>query len=89
MVNTGQCLEKNKIKEIVRKVFPFYQQLSCYETSYIIDEDIERSSFALATEYFGLETYDIIHTQDVISTRGLWRIKPKDTPFRLQLFMVA
>ena len=34
----------------------------------------------LCSVLFNLEQYDLIHTQDIISTRALWRVQSKDVP---------
>ncbi|GIO94018.1 MULTISPECIES: glycosyltransferase family 4 protein [Paenibacillus] len=42
--------------------------------------ELERYCMELAAAYFGLEQYDLIHTQDIFSARSLGRVKPKRTP---------
>lgn len=42
--------------------------------------EMDRYCLELAASYFGLNQYDIIHTQDIFSTRSLSRVKPKRTP---------
>lgn len=42
--------------------------------------EIERTSFEFALSLLPLKQYDIIHTQDIISTRAVFRIKPEQTP---------
>ena len=42
--------------------------------------EIEQYCFEVAAAYFDLESYDIIHTQDIISTRSFARIKSQKTP---------
>ncbi|MGW8958991.1 glycosyltransferase [Paenibacillus sp. NPDC055715] len=39
----------------------------------------DRYCMELAAAYFGIEQYDVIHTQDVIATRALSRVKRKDS----------
>ncbi|MUG65796.1 glycosyltransferase family 4 protein [Paenibacillus campinasensis] len=46
----------------------------------ITNYELERYFMELSAAYFGLESYDIIHTQDVFATRSLSRVKPKRTP---------
>ena len=40
----------------------------------------DRYMLELAAAYFGLDQYDVIHTQDIFSTRALGRVKPKNKP---------
>ena len=42
--------------------------------------EIERYCLELSAAYFGLDKYDVIHTQDVLSACALNRVKPKRTP---------
>lgn len=46
----------------------------------LLDMEVERSCFELAASYFGLQTYDLIHAQEVISARALSRVKPARIP---------
>ncbi len=47
--------------------------------------EVERYCFEMAAAYFGLEAYDVIHAQDLISARALWRIKPAHVPLVVTL----
>lgn len=42
--------------------------------------ELDRYCMELSAAYFGLERYDIIHTQDIFAARALSRVKPKGTP---------
>ncbi|MEK0316742.1 glycosyltransferase family 4 protein [Cohnella sp. 56] len=42
--------------------------------------EIDRYCLELAAASFGLEQYDVIHTQDIFAARALSRVKPKRTP---------
>lgn len=46
----------------------------------LLDIEVERYGFELAAAYFGLQGYDLIHAQEIISSRALSRIKPLKTP---------
>ena len=47
---------------------------------WVYDIEIDRYSMELSAAFFGMDQYDLIHTQDVISARALSRVKPKKTP---------
>lgn len=51
-----------------------------FEQPVIWQNEYDRYCLELSAAYFGLEQYDVIHTQDVISARALSRVKPKGTP---------
>jgi len=46
-----------------------------------------RYAFELAALYFGLESYQVIHAQDVMSARAMRRVKPSDVPLVLTAHM--
>ncbi|MGF9710983.1 glycosyltransferase family 4 protein [Paenibacillus naphthalenovorans] len=81
MPNNGRTLEKFKIKEFVyEKVYTYYEQNMAHVDPWIRWREIERYCFETAAVSFGLKKYDLIHTQDIVSTKALWRVKPKGTP---------
>lgn len=81
MPNNGRILVKSKVKDrIYEKVYAYYEQQLKYVDPWIRWRDIERYCFEAAASVFGLEQYDLIHSQDIVSTRALWRVKPKTTP---------
>jgi glycosyltransferase involved in cell wall biosynthesis len=62
-----------------------------------IATEVDRYCMELAAAYFGLDHYDLIHTQDVISTLAISRVKPSHVPllasihgsFAREGFMIA
>jgi glycosyltransferase involved in cell wall biosynthesis len=81
MLTTGQYIDKAKIKDIVyKKVNAYYDQYHPYVEDWIRWREIERYTFELAAPLFNLNQYDLIHTQDIISTRALSRVKPRHVP---------
>lgn len=81
MTNNGRFLDKTKVKDLIyEKVLGYYNQQLPQVDPWIRWRDIERYSFEAAATVFGLTKYDLIHTQDIVSTRALWRVKPKKTP---------
>lgn len=81
MPNNGRFLDKPKIKDLMyEKVLGYYNENLPQVDPWIRWREIERYSFETAATVFGLTKYDMIHTQDIISTRALWRVKAKRTP---------
>lgn len=81
MPNNGRYLEKSKVKDLIyEKVLVYYNEQLPQVDPWIRWRDIERYSFETASTVFGLSKYDLIHTQDIVSTRALWRVKPEKTP---------
>ncbi len=80
MPNNGRSLKKTKIKDVVyEKVLRFYDQQLPLVDDWIRWREIERYSYETAVTVFGLD-YDLILTQDIVSTRALWRVKPNHVP---------
>jgi glycosyltransferase involved in cell wall biosynthesis len=81
MPNNGRFLEKSKVKDLIfERVIGFYNQELPQVDSWIRWREIERYCYEAAATVFGLTKYDLIHTQDIVSTRALWRVKPKHVP---------
>lgn len=81
MPNNGRTLVKSKVKDrIYEKMYAYYEQQMKHVDPWIRWRDIERYCFEAAASIFGLQKYDLIHTQDIVSTRALWRVKSKTTP---------
>lgn len=81
MVNTGRSIDKSKIKDPIYDNFiKYFSRQRNDVAEWIRWREIERYSYEAAALYFGLEKYDLIHAQDIVSTRALWRVKPKHTP---------
>lgn len=80
LVDGGKKVNKWQIKSVVyEKVFQYFQRYLSHVDPWVRYREIERYCFELAACLFDLEQYDIIHTQDIISTRALSRVKPAST----------
>ncbi|MFB3161491.1 glycosyltransferase family 4 protein [Neobacillus sp. 179-J 1A1 HS] len=77
LVNTNEFVEINNIQKVVKRCMN--QLFSKQDFSYQNNE-MNYYCFELAASYLNLEKYDLIHTQDIFSTRLLSRVKPKGTP---------
>ncbi|MFF2089584.1 glycosyltransferase family 4 protein [Paenibacillus sp. NPDC058174] len=81
ILNTNRRVEKKYFKQLVsREIKAIYASQPKPIDPWIVDQEIEFCCYALAAAYFGLQHYDLIHTQDVISSRALWQIKPEHVP---------
>ncbi|WP_100404803.1 glycosyltransferase family 4 protein [Bacillus solitudinis] len=81
MPNNGRFLEKSKVKDLIyEKVLGFYKENISQVDPWIRWREIERYSYEAAASVFGLTKYDLIHTHDIVSTRAIWRVKPKEVP---------
>lgn len=81
MPNNGRSLDKPKIKDLVyEKVYAYFDQHMPHVDPWIRWREIERYCFETAAVSFGLKKYDLILSQDIVSTKALWRVKPKGTP---------
>lgn len=81
MPNLDRFVEKHKIWNVVsEKLGNYYNLYFPNLDPWIKETEMERYSFELAAAFFGLEKYDLIHTQDIVSTLALSRVKPKQIP---------
>jgi glycosyltransferase involved in cell wall biosynthesis len=80
IVNDGRTVSKELFRPLLRAKLNSAAAPSLHTDPWVNDNEIDRYCMELAAAHFGLEQYDLIHTQDVISTRALSRVKPKRTP---------
>ena len=77
LVNSGTYIDLNKLNNVVSSCFNRYfpSNNPMYQNT-----EIAHHCFELAASLLNLEQYDLIHTQDIFSTRLLSRVKPSHTP---------
>lgn len=80
MLNTGEKVERNKLIPLLHAKLNKQNYPELYENLLVEYTEFQRYVFELGTAYFGLNKYDIIHTQDVISTACIDRIRPRNKP---------
>ncbi|CAM2879284.1 glycosyltransferase family 4 protein [Paenibacillus sediminis] len=81
IINNGNYLMKYKVKyQVQEKLNPLYDRYFPGLDPQVKDYEYERISFEVAAACFDLWKYDLIHTQDVISTRAMLHVKPKHIP---------
>jgi glycosyltransferase involved in cell wall biosynthesis len=81
VLNKGLTFQKAKALPLIERVV----EDTFLQNKLPLDEDIckweiERYLMEAALAHFGLKKYDVIHTQDIISTRAASRVKPRHTP---------
>lgn len=80
MVSDHREIAKDVLRPLLFAKLNAAASPSLHADRWVYETEIDRYCMELAAAYFGLEQYDLIHTQDVISTRALSRVKPKRTP---------
>lgn len=80
IVNKERKIDREKFEPLLNRRLTPQTYPEMYENSLVEYTERQRYIFELAVAYFGLEEYDIIHTQDVISTTCIGRIKPDAIP---------
>jgi glycosyltransferase involved in cell wall biosynthesis len=77
-----QSIPKSTIRDAISREILIYYETHYEEVeNWIVWRDIERYTFELAVAYLtDVRQYDVIHTQDIISTRALSRIMPAHIP---------
>lgn len=77
MTTTGRYIEKAKVKDYVyEQVLAFFNRELPLVDPWIRWREIERYTYELCALLFGLHNYDVIHTQDIVSTRAIARVRP-------------
>lgn len=80
LYNQGRVIQREKIIPIINANINEKNYPEMYTNFLVRWTEFQRYVYELSAAYFGLDKYDLIHTQDVISTYCISRIKPKDTP---------
>lgn len=80
MPNRGWELSKEAVRPMLLSKLDAAHTPSMHADSLIHSYELDRYTMELSALYFGLDRYDIIHTQDVFSARALSRVKPPHVP---------
>ncbi|QFG00675.1 glycosyltransferase family 1 protein [Psychrobacillus glaciei] len=78
MVNQNKKLEREKLLPLLQAKLNKENYPEIYENKLIEYTEFHRYVFELGAAYFGLDKYDLIHTQDVISTACINRVRPSN-----------
>lgn len=80
ILNKGRHLPRISVKPLVESNVKSYFQENLSGLDPIIqDAETEQYCYELGAAYLGVDSYDLIHAQDVISARALFRIKRPQT----------
>lgn len=77
IVNKNQRLQTNKLLPLVQTMLNAKDFPVLHDNDLVRFTEFRRYAFELAVAYFGLESYDVINTQDVVSTACINRIRPR------------
>lgn len=80
IVNEDRKVKKEQLLPMIEQSVDQQSFPQLYDNQLVHFTEIQRYVYELAAIYLGLEKYDLIHAQDVISSGCLKRVKPKDTP---------
>jgi glycosyltransferase involved in cell wall biosynthesis len=80
LVNKGVKLENDELMPLLQAKLTSENYPEIYANALVKYTEFQRYVYELAAVYFGLDHYDVIHTQDVISTASLSRVKPAGVP---------
>ncbi|MDF2855969.1 MAG: putative glycosyl transferase Family 4 [Neobacillus sp.] len=80
LVNKGKKLSTDQLLPLLQTTITSDHYPEIYANELVKETEFQRYMYELAAAYFGLRKYDIIHTQDVISTVAISRIKPDTIP---------
>lgn len=80
IVGTDRRVEKQEILPFLQAKMPPELYPDVYSNKLLEYTEFQRYFFELGAAYLGLEQYDLIHTQDVISTAGIRRVNTTNVP---------
>ncbi|KZZ84250.1 glycosyltransferase family 4 protein [Bacillus sp. SJS] len=80
LVNKDRRVEKNDLMPVLNVNVTPEKYTEIFANKLVEYTEFQRYCYELAAVYLGLEEYDIIHTQDVIATSCISRVKPQATP---------
>ncbi|WP_144510780.1 glycosyltransferase family 4 protein [Bacillus sp. FJAT-22090] len=80
MVNSGKKVGRDKLLPLLQAKMNKRNYPELFENKLVEYTEFQRYIFELGVAYFGLEKYDLIHTQDVVSTACIDRIRPPQIP---------
>ncbi|SFG28070.1 glycosyltransferase family 4 protein [Sporolactobacillus nakayamae] len=78
--NKGLVLSREKVTPLIDAHFTQENYPAMYANFLVKWTEMQRYVYELSASYFGVKDYDIIHTQDVLSTVAMSRIKDPNTP---------
>ncbi|MDA1475081.1 glycosyltransferase family 4 protein [Bacillus changyiensis] len=79
IVNENRKVDKAQLLSLVNAKLDNEKFPEIYKNHLVEYTEIQRYTLELAALHFGLEKYDLIHAQDVISSGCLKRVKPEKT----------
>ena len=77
MVNQDRRLYKEKLLPLLKAKLNQVNYPTLYANALVQYAEFQRYIYELAAAYFNLEKYDVIHTQDIISTACIIELGPK------------
>ncbi|WP_282942373.1 glycosyltransferase family 4 protein [Paenibacillus sp. RC67] len=80
LMNSNRVVEKAAIYQMVKERSSLKKKVDAAVDPWISHMEEEIDCLQEALTYFGLDGYDLIHTQDIISTLAVFRSKPLNMP---------
>ncbi|MCY7755776.1 glycosyltransferase family 4 protein [Bacillus haynesii] len=78
IVNENRSITKDQLLPLVKAMMSEEDYPEIYANQLVSYTELQRNAYELGAAYLGLDKYDIIHAQDVISSACIKRIMPKD-----------
>ncbi len=80
IVNENRKIERSKLLPLLEAKIDANSYPAIHANDLVKYTEFQRYIYELSSAYLGLDKYDIIHTQDVISTACINRVRPKHIP---------
>lgn len=85
IINRGRELHKEKIRPFLTAKLAKEQSPLLHTDPLIYFYEEDRYNMEISAACFGLDQYDLIHTQDIFAARAISRVKPAHVPLVVQV----
>ncbi len=80
IVNENRKVDRGKLLPLLEAKLNKQTYPAIYVNELVKHTEFQRYVYELSAAYLGLDKYDVIHTQDIISTACINRVRPKHIP---------
>ncbi|MBW3496779.1 glycosyltransferase family 4 protein [Bacillus sp. FDAARGOS_1420] len=80
ILNENRKIDSDKLLPLLNAKLDAQTYPALHANELVKFTEFQRYVYELSAAYLGLDKYDVIHTQDVISTTSINRVKPKNIP---------
>ncbi|EME76261.1 glycosyltransferase [Bacillus sonorensis L12] len=80
VVNENRSIEKSQLLPLINTIMSKDQFPEIFANQLVSYTEQQRYAYEMGAAYLGLEKYDVVHAQDIISSSSIKRVLPKNIP---------